>query len=215
MGVSLSGNSNFQRAHFSDTLLLWTNPITNEGGYKEMEEICFFHTVGQIVFNAFINGIPLRAGIGFGECYVDRRTSTYLGPAIVDAYEVEAAQEWIGAALHPNCPIYRIPHRGHHYRGQLVRYQVPTKTESRLNLETAIDWTELAQLPAEFSVKEFGMSFRQELEQSFEEYLKLDLPAEALLKYSNAQKFVKKQITRELKRRARGGRYTRELLSSR
>ncbi|HEX8174097.1 MAG TPA: hypothetical protein VF543_03140 [Pyrinomonadaceae bacterium] len=181
------------KAHFSDTLILWTRPIDETFKYKTQEEFCFLQTVSQIICNGFLSGMPLRAGIGFGECYIDEEKGTYIGQALVNAYNVEKVQEWVGGALHPNCPAVESMNEGEDYGGVLVRHSIPVKPGSKLNLDVALDWTTFAQAPGEY-----GLSYQEKIRQAFENYLGTGLSANVALKYNNARFFAEQQIERGL-----------------
>ncbi|HEY0723068.1 MAG TPA: hypothetical protein VGD41_03550 [Pyrinomonadaceae bacterium] len=186
-------SSSFGRAYFSDTLILWTRPIDETFEYRYQEECCFFQTVGQIICTGFLNGMPLRPGIGFGECYIDETKRTYLGRAIVNAYKVEKIQEWIGGALHPNCPAVEQMNQGEAYLDCVVKYSVPVKAGSEFNLEFALDWTVLAQAKGPWS-----QSYRDNIERRFLNYLGLGLPPDGGSKYKNARTFAEQQIAKGL-----------------
>jgi len=49
--------------------------------------------------------IPLRGGIAFGETIINinGQNNEIIGQAIVNAYLVEEAQQWIGVAFHSSC----------------------------------------------------------------------------------------------------------------
>ena len=51
--------------------------------------------------NAVITGPSriLRGGIAFGEFFADPEANAYVGQALIDAYEVEGAQDWFGCSL--------------------------------------------------------------------------------------------------------------------
>ena len=54
---------------------------------------------------------PLRMGVAYGDCIMDREKAIYLGQPIVDAHQTEQCQDWIGAGVHPSCETSpRGPH---------------------------------------------------------------------------------------------------------
>lgn len=93
--------SPFNWASFSDTLLIWTEPIQSQ----EEERVCnhFYAYISGLVAFSITFELPLRIGIAAGETRIDREAGRFLGQPIIDAYEMESAQEWCGAAVHPSC----------------------------------------------------------------------------------------------------------------
>ncbi len=78
--------------------------------------------MARLICKAFLSGIPLRAGISFGECYIDRDRNILVGQAIADAHAVEAAQEWIGGAIHTDAEPTGVPGMG-----SIMDWDVPVK----------------------------------------------------------------------------------------
>lgn len=149
-------------AVFSDTILVWSDPIPSEleashaqrsddddeefeqdvPGYVASDR--FIWTVCALIEAGILAALPLRVGIAFGPCVIDRDGEIYLGLPFVDAYEVEKMQEWIGAACHPSCldaPSFaRLSpaSAGGPQPGPIIRRIVPTKAD--YYLDWTIDW---------------------------------------------------------------------------
>lgn len=134
---------------FSDTVLLWSDPIDTGGDGRDFDGRLFFHTLANLFSYAFTSGFPLRIGVAFGECVVNTSAQVFVGEAIVSAYHTEQAQDWLGVACHPSCErapwaknltmvraVDRIP------AGPLLPCAVPTKPQSALHdvLRWSIDW---------------------------------------------------------------------------
>lgn len=119
----------------------------------------FLNWVARILRVALSLGLPLRGGLSFGECVINRSRQTYLGRAIVDAYLTESRQDWVGVALHESMfdfvprPIseaaaekalfYRVlSENGRaeqlHWWPRLVRWPVPTTSGPPLSW--TINW---------------------------------------------------------------------------
>ena len=79
-------------AYFSDTLLLWV-PLA------QYYVAPFLGRCAEFVCAAIEMGVPVRGAISIGPAALHRPTSTYLGEPLVEAARLEAAQEWLGAAL--------------------------------------------------------------------------------------------------------------------
>ncbi|MGH8626510.1 MAG: hypothetical protein ACREYC_14995 [Gammaproteobacteria bacterium] len=180
----------FGKLHFSDTVVLWTSAINADD--LEHETAMFFNllrVVGDAIWRALINGVPLRAGLAFGESYVDEPKQIIAGQAVVDAYLTEQAQEWMGGAVHHSC-LARPMHR---YIGvHLVKYDVPTKPDTALSLRLAVDWTLPARLSNGGSEMHYGLVAREKLEQTLKG--QPNLPASVQHKYSNTRAFLQSQI---------------------
>lgn len=119
---------------FSDTTLLWAD---DESDALE----AFLSACAEIMARSLDIEWPLRGGIAFDECMMNRPSQVFIGKAVVRAHETERAQEWIGAALHPTCLLSKRC-------GSLLRsfdtvkaYNVPTKPKCKIALELAINWT--------------------------------------------------------------------------
>jgi hypothetical protein len=86
--------------HFSDTLMLWTPALDaddHDVNIAAFSHIC--NTVANLIALALINGLSLRGGLAFGECYINPAKQLAVGEPIVDAYLLEQEQEWLGAAV--------------------------------------------------------------------------------------------------------------------
>ena len=79
-------------AYFSDTILLWT-PLL-QGTVSPFLARC-----ADLMCEALKIGMPLRGAITAGSAVMHKATSTYLGAPIVEATELEHAQEWVGVTL--------------------------------------------------------------------------------------------------------------------
>ena len=84
---------------FSDSIIVWSPKLKLGGQWA----YGFFLTLAQLVLFGLRAGLPIRVGVAFGEFIADTRRSVYLGRALVDAYETEQQQDWIGGAYHPSC----------------------------------------------------------------------------------------------------------------
>jgi hypothetical protein len=117
---------------FSDTILLWSDP-------HEWSVQALFGRVTALITEAMALSLPLRVGVAFGECEIDIASSIYVGSAIIDAHQTEAAQLWVGGACHPSCganPWFR------YYVVEefdtAVEYEVPTRPGTQLGM--ALNW---------------------------------------------------------------------------
>lgn len=159
--------------HFSDTVLMWTPPVEDrESGYIAGGHL--FLAVTELIYRSFIAGLPLRAGIGYGECFIDPEKHIFVGSAIADAYETETAQEWIGGALHPDVP-WGVP-----YMGTLVEYLVPVKSGATVILRIALNWPDCPTTPTEYKL----------LKQTLDDSQTPDVPPPVRVKLANTWNFA-------------------------
>ena len=93
----LEAHTDIGIAWFSDTVLLYT---------LRDDDTCvqnLISTVAWILFETIVTGrTRIRAGISYGEAYIDPDNSLFVGTPIIDAYRLEQSQQWAGAALTKN-----------------------------------------------------------------------------------------------------------------
>lgn len=130
-------------AWFSDTILIYT--------LKDNEEClkALLQAVAWLSFTTMFtgNGTRIRSGIAYGEAFMDKKNSLYVGQPIVDAFNMEKQQAWAGGALTKEA-INRLPANvrdGHFYDWPVLPYDVPIKTRDPRKSEglrtIAVDWT--------------------------------------------------------------------------
>lgn len=127
------------RYHFSDTLFLWSDPVSESDPELELRISQHFYSfLCDLVSFALFQGIPLRGAISFGATFVDANTGIVVGQPVIDAYRLEQAQEWIGVALHPTCS-----NRSQHKEASffIVRYSPPLKPTASDTPSVTLDWT--------------------------------------------------------------------------
>lgn len=176
----------FNEMHFSDTIFLWTDPLNPCGNHFERSVSGqFISSVANLIGNALISGVPLRAGVSYGECFIDMEKHICVGQAIVDAHSTESYQNWIGGALHPSCVTPEEPVHNTH----LVTYSVPVKPGATFQISRAIDWRR--SISDDKSVDSINNYFNQ--------HISSDLPASIKEKYQNSKVFfdTKSQVIRE------------------
>lgn len=126
-------------AWFSDTLLIYAKDDHDLSCRNLLE------SVGWLLFNTMWTPTRLRGGISYGEFYAEQENELYVGPAIVEAYELEQAQQWAGAAL-ADTAASRIPPRnssGERLQWWVCEYEVPLKNDASVHCSNlAIDWTQ-------------------------------------------------------------------------
>jgi hypothetical protein len=129
-------------AWFSDTVLLYTKRDTDEAVADLVT------TVASLLFETIIEGsTKIRAGLAYGEAFIDQDSSLYVGRPIIDAHCLEKAQDWAGAALTASA-CARIPQSGHSgkaARWYLAPWEVPTKSGPVSTL--AVNWSQGVHAP--------------------------------------------------------------------
>jgi hypothetical protein len=78
---------------FSDTIILISHDETEVSCLKVL--LYSFRVLQYLILSKLYS----RAGITFGEMFVDQDRKRFLGKALVDAYEIEKAQDWIGGTI--------------------------------------------------------------------------------------------------------------------
>lgn len=121
-----------EHAVFSDSMIIWTEPTERNINY-------FGYLLSLLVGRSIEIKLPLRFGIAYGECEMNIREQMFVGKPIIDAYQTESNQEWIGGAFHKSC--YSAPYfdlmKGLNFA---FPYDVPTKAEKEPKLEFAVNW---------------------------------------------------------------------------
>jgi class 3 adenylate cyclase len=127
-------------AWFSDTLLFYTKSDTDDA-IREL-----LATVAWLVFEGMVDGrTRVRAGIAYGEAYIDPQNSLFVGKPIVEAYRLERAQQWSGGALSQSA-CDRLPEKILSADWWVVQYDVPLK-DGKTHRTLALNWNTGIHLP--------------------------------------------------------------------
>ncbi len=105
-------------------------------------ELEFYRFLEVLIIESILKGIPLRGATAFGDIIVDDEKGILLGQPIVDAYELEKKQDWIGVVFHPSTAHFKIGDSEPTPTLWYKRYDVPMKgnvVESQLVLECFTD----------------------------------------------------------------------------
>lgn len=129
--------SNVGMAFFSDTILLYTG--------IDSDETCsdLLKFVSCLLFqNLFYKPTRLRAGIAYDEVYIDKINNIFLGRGIVEAAELEKAQQWSGGALALSAEkrVNKYIDSPFFVDWPIVRCYVPIKKED-CHSNIAVNWT--------------------------------------------------------------------------
>jgi len=185
-GKGTSGRDRINKLLFSDTIFFWSDEIAEEGIRREARLSSFVSMIGRIILRGLILGIPLRAGLAYGEVFVDSRKLIVVGQPIVDAHNVEESQDWVGGALHHSFPVPA------HAFGSVTAYEVPTKLGAN-PLRHAVDWTHNALFP----LPEWGPQVARRIStgvlRTLERRTDHGLSSSVRQKYNNAMLFLMAQ----------------------
>lgn len=124
-------------AFFSDTILLYSG-IDSDDTCRDLLKI-----VSCLLFqNLFYKPTRLRAGIAYDEVYIDKINNIFLGRGIVEAAELEKAQEWSGGALALSAEkrVNKYIDSPFFVDWPIVRCYVPIKKED-CHSNIAVNWT--------------------------------------------------------------------------
>lgn len=128
-------------ACFSDTFLLYTKSDTDENCRLLCDALA-----ALVFFGLHTRYAKIRCGVSYGEVEIDVSNSVYVGLPIVQAYELEKYQQWVGGAYsleaenRINFPSgLALSKRFGDWK--VVRYPVPFKTGSDIVSNVAVDWT--------------------------------------------------------------------------
>jgi hypothetical protein len=133
----INKNSRIGLAWFSDTILLFTREDTNES----LQEL--LQTVEWLLFETMLYTPRMRAGIAYGDAFIDPKNAMYVGVPIIDAYELEQQQRWSGAALtkYASDRIPEYAREGKFADWPVIPYNVPIKNSKTIST-LAVNWTQ-------------------------------------------------------------------------
>ncbi|RLA43090.1 MAG: hypothetical protein DRR42_22335, partial [Gammaproteobacteria bacterium] len=95
-------NGSFRTIYFSDTFIFYQDPK----GYGDWAFLDVYAIGGMVLSALLAEGIPARGAISFGEFEVKLDTSSrhqvYFGKALVEAYQAEQREKWVGITILPS-----------------------------------------------------------------------------------------------------------------
>lgn len=92
-----SSNTTQPEVHvFSDTIIL----ISENSSFEAAARLLIM--AWRLMQAFFSADLPLRGAVAFGELHTVAEHQIYIGPALVRAHELEAAQAWAGAVIDPS-----------------------------------------------------------------------------------------------------------------
>lgn len=116
---------------FSDTFLIYTSEVSDESFLALLAALDF------LFIAANENNLPIRGATAVGELIVSNGIE--IGIPIVEAYENEQKQDWIGCWITPSC-IDRISDKESHLNEKsIVEYEIPLK-DGKILKNYAFNW---------------------------------------------------------------------------
>ena len=98
-------NKLFRTIYFFDTFVLYQDPK----GYGDWAFLDVYAIGGMVLSALLAKGIPARGSITFGEFEVrsdsTSRHQVFFGKALIEAYQSEKKENWIGIAIQPSAWI--------------------------------------------------------------------------------------------------------------
>jgi hypothetical protein len=118
----------------SDTIIL-CSPDDSPKDFIRVIECARF-----ILQHCSIIGLPVRGSIAYGQLNIDNSLNVVVGEALIDAYELEQKQNWLGAVLHENAiyfleqiyqssPAMSKESFDNYFRALFLKYPVPLKNQ--------------------------------------------------------------------------------------
>jgi hypothetical protein len=119
-------------AYFSDTILLWhplAPPFVDD----------FISRCGDLVCEALAINIPLRGALTLGDAVLNSDVDFFLGEPIIEAANLEKAQNWMGLTF-GNTAVWS-PFLAQMHGTSIIEYEPPTKEHLRTFASPIVlDW---------------------------------------------------------------------------
>lgn len=125
-------SADIRYVYFSDTIMLWM-PL------EPLFAGPFVQRCADLICEALCLRVPLRGSIALGESVMHKATGMFLGEPIIDAHDLEEAQEWIGVSFAPSGTWN--PFIAELNPIQIIEYEVPVKEgKEKLRTPLVLDW---------------------------------------------------------------------------
>jgi len=132
--------------NFSDTIVFYSRDDSYEA-FCSMLKVC------AEFINVVICGPTraIRGALSYGEFYADPENSAYVGQALIDAYEFEKKQHWLGASLHSSIEGTTNFIRAQKEFPRLI-VQSLVHIKGSFNKPFCVNWIDKNIIPASFNV---------------------------------------------------------------
>lgn len=169
---------------FSDTILLLTRGDTD----ADLRAITI--AVTQIFCSALYNRVPVRAGVAKGIFYVNFERSMFAGPALIDAYHIGEAAQWLGVVLSASVALDAKALDLTSGQSQVVvDWPVPTKCGT--SAQSVINWPAVMASQLKVAPQFSTATFYEIFEPTFGPFMGLDVRIR--MKYENTVEFFNAQ----------------------
>lgn len=131
---------------FSDALFAWSESFSEQVVDIWKYDHSFLNLISLLFKIGFKYNLPFRIGIAYGDCIIDPDKNIYMGIPLINAYETEGVQNWIGIGCHPSCldsPIKSnlcFTTTDGITQGPIIPYRVPLNKHGNLALDYTLDW---------------------------------------------------------------------------
>ena len=173
MSVTLK-DSDIGFINFSDSIVFYSRD-DSDGCFDTMLRVC----------GEFMNGVitgpsrMLRGAIAHGDFYADPDANAYVGQALIDAYRLESAQDWLSCSFHTS--VVALPQFGRalqKYPNYIVPALVPLRSSTMIPY--CLNWADKRQFrdhsfSAECGLVDCEQRARSSLHGNRAELTKLDL----------------------------------------
>lgn len=130
----MSGDQGNLVAHavFSDTLLVWNQPLQEYEHPADLGPVStFFDVYSSLVADGVGMEMPIRVGIACGQVCIHTEFSMFSDTPIAETHLLEEEQKWIDGACNISCLDAPHFHRADFPWRDVMEYVVPTKSDSR------------------------------------------------------------------------------------
>ena len=170
---------------FSDTILLFTK------GDSPTELRCMIILLAEIFHKAMCRCVPVRVGLSLGKLYFNLDKSMYAGPALIKAYRIGEAAQWLGISLDESVQDKAVSLEMKTGGSKVVvKWPIPMKNGCKDVY--VVNWPAIfahdLQVEPPVSVKQFYQAF----ESTFGDFKTLSIAAKS--KYENTVSFMNHQL---------------------
>jgi hypothetical protein len=171
---------------FSDTILLFTKTESD----NDLEALLI--AAAEILHKAMCNYVPVRIGVAGGQFFFNIEDSLYSGPALIEAYEIGEAAQWLGVVT--THAVYQQAIHANFKSGTkdvIVPFNIPTK--HGVVPGYALNW--VASFKHDFKVKPPISTelFYSQFEHAFGPLY--ELPERERMKYVNTTNFINEHLS--------------------
>ncbi len=170
---------------FSDTIVLFTKSESDE----DLQAILI--ALGEFMHKAMFSFVPIRAGLACGQFFFNIKESMYAGPALIEAYEIGEAAQWLGIVTTEEiCKQSKSANFKSGSSDIVIATKIPT--DKGLDSGFAVDW--VTPVRHDFKVKH-PISVELFYEQFEHAFGPLNaLPERERRKYSNTTDFINRLL---------------------